>query len=227
MSLEHKHSLRFWKRVKKADLPKQYDTQKIQDLMTLVQKDAKTLGINNVSLAIEDKENAMYSTSSGLCTPVPMQIPTIVTVGYPDIENLSLEELRSVMWHELGHYIFPVYYPEIDEQYDKVVEQKDFYQKPKLHPAYYIVQTFCDELAYKKFGKTYIVAFSKLERMENKEYRYKDDWERLFPMMDYVDKHGFGYWKQLAKEAGIEVKRVNRSSVPGVKPNLKILDGLV
>jgi len=217
MSLDKKRRLMFWRRVKQADVPKKYNTAKIRRVMKILQKDAHLLGIDNVALAVESDNSSFYSAMSGLDGEKPISIPNTVNIDYDKLENLSLDEIRSVLWHELGHFILPVYYPDLDKKYED----------KKAPGAYYVVQSFCDELAYKKFGKTYFVAFAKLEKMEPANQKFKEDFERLFPMMEYVDKHGYGYWKELAKKYNIELKKINRASVPGVKPNVALLDGLI
>lgn len=223
MSLKQQRSIKsysFWGRFKKKELvPKKYDTKKIVKLTNIMKKDANSLGITNLSFEFNDGSTDVYTHSSVMTEGDKIiWMPATLNIEYNLIEKLTTDEIRRIMWHEFGHHIFSVYYPKI---------------KMATDPASEVVEeAFCDELAYMRFGPAYILAYIKATKFSSmltkKKNKYEYDVNRLFPLMEYVNVNGIGYWRHLAEDLGVEVKYNPRAiNVLGVKPNRAILNGLI
>jgi hypothetical protein len=222
-SKQQRKSFSFWGRFKeKEEVPRKYDTKKILKLAAVMKKDAELLGVGNVSFAFKDAGIDVYTTYSVLMGNKGehnIVMPRAINVEYELIDKMSTNEMRSILWHELGHHIFSVYYPSIAKTDDRNGNK--------------VEEAFCDEFAYMKFGLLYVVAYMKImkygkEFSKDPKGSYAYGIDRIFPLVDYNREHGVGYWKHLADDLGVEVKyNPGKAKVLLVKPNREILDGLI
>jgi hypothetical protein len=194
------------------------DIRKLEKLDRILRKDMDELGIKQVALSINPKEGKL--TAAGIQVlrikgKNKKRYPSSIIFDYKYIQNLNVQELRSIGWHEFGHYIFEYYYPEIARLSGRRAEQ------------YEITETFADEFAYRKFDDVYIDATRKAVKVV-----YGADYDSyhvdlLKKMRKYVKQHGHGYWKEVAKEFDIPVKYdPKKARIIGVKPKKGILGNL-
>jgi len=199
----------------------QEDVMKIVALNRVLRKDGMNLGIPQVSIEIVPRKYKQLASATdqgyrikgdGLIT-----VPSSISFDYRLVDRLNEEELRSLAWHELGHYIFAYYFPDVDKKYYKDYE------------SYLVVEMFADEFAYKRFGKLYIKAsekaakFASKEGREQVETRLKD----LEEMALYRKNKKQPYWLAYAKSLGVKVKyNPENSMVVGIRPSKRVLKGL-
>jgi len=197
------------------------DVKKLVKLNNILRDDGKKLGIPQLSIEIIPKKYkaraAAVSTGYKIQGDGTLNMPSSITYDYYTIDNLSLAELRSVAWHELGHYIFAYYFPEIDDKYYKDVG------------AYSVAETFADEFAYKRFGNVYIRAMRKLSKMDKKKAK-KDEIALVDAIKEtaaFRKKHNRPHWMFLAEQLDMEIKYNPRGSkIAGVNPKKSVLKGL-
>ena len=197
------------------------DIKKFGNLTTVLKKDMETLGISRVSILINPGKTKYGAAVESQVLQIEgegkRRFPVFVIFDYRGIQKLSVQELRSVAWHEFGHFIFGYYYPGISQNYTDR-RKKD----------YKVEEAFADEFAYKKFGDAYIRSSKKhfeslgLYKVDQKFYM-----DNLKKMRKHVKQHGYGYWKVVAKENNIPVKYAPRSSIlEGVKSKKHVLGNL-
>jgi len=218
-SAEQKTSTFWGKFHRRKEAEEHYDTEKILALSNILRKDADMLGIKNISLSVEDKQSDVFNSYTIMANKQGMQVtlPTYIGVEYKLIDKLSLDEMRSVLWHEFGHNLFTALYPEIGIKYTW----------DSKNPYYDVAEAFCDELAYKKFGYTYLIASLKADKYTFGKKNWKTISMRVMPMIEDIEKNGFGYWKRVAAKNGIEVKISKTSGGLGITPNKRALEGLI
>lgn len=199
----------------------QSDIKKIVELNNVLRDDGKRLGIPQVSIEIVPKKYKQLasaaSTGYRIKNDGTLNMPTSISFDYRAVDKLSGEELRSLAWHEMGHYIFAHYFPEIDDKY-----YKDY-------KSYLVVETFADEFAYKRFGKTFFRAMKKMVELTPVKER-KTDLERiedLKKLIKYRERYRSPYWVALAKELDVNVDyNPTKRRIIGINPRKSVLRGL-
>jgi hypothetical protein len=197
------------------------DVLKIVELNHILRKDGEKLGIPQISIEIIPKKYRMMASASEQGYRIKgdgmLTMPSSLSFDYRVVDELSLEELRSLAWHELGHYIFAYYFPDIDNKYQKSYEH------------YLVTETFADEFAFRKFGSTYIRATKKLLKFGPKKdiEVAKERLRDLENMAKYRKKTNKPYWMAFAKELGIKVKpNPKERMIVGIRPKKVVLKGL-
>lgn len=197
------------------------DVLKIVELNYILRKDGKQLGIPQISIEIVPKKYRMMASASEQGYRIKgdgmLTMPSSLSFDYRVVDDLSKEELRSLAWHELGHYIFAYYFPDIDNKYQKSYDH------------YLVVEMFADEFAYKRFGSTYIRATNKLLKFGPKKdvEVAKERMSDLRNMAKYRKETNEPYWTAFAKELGIKVKYSPKERmIVGIRPKKSVLKGL-
>lgn len=216
-----REKFREWKRGKVSPVEMTRSTiNKFNDLSKLLKRDMKDLGIEQVAITIDPKKSKDVVTSHIIQLRIKgkqkEQIPVHIQFNYRLVENLNMQELRHVAWHEFGHFIFKYYYPEMSRRYSREVGK------------YMVEETFADEFGYRRFGKDYIKTSDKVFKLgkANEEDRknYKGFWKE---MTAYIEDNGYGYWKSVAKAYNVPIKYNPKNTIiVGVKPKAGILGNL-
>lgn len=193
------------------------DLRKLEKLDKILRKDMNELGIKQMSIFIEPTRwgsTSAYGQTLRIKGENKKIYPDKIAFDYRHIQTLNIQELRSMGWHELGHYIFDYYYPEITKWYDQ----------PKQHE---IEEAFADEFAYRKFGEVHIDAARKAIKAMGGSPVGSRHMKKLEKMKKHIEQHGYGYWKTVAKKHGISVKYDPKSSMMvGVRPKKETLGNL-
>ena len=117
------------------------DVMKVVELNRTLREDGKKLGITQVSVEIIPQKYSHMASASEAGYRIKgdgmLTMPSSLSFDYRVVDKLSKEELRSIAWHEFGHYIFAHYFPKIDNSY-----MKDYNK-------YLVVEAFADEFAYR------------------------------------------------------------------------------
>ena len=197
------------------------DVLKIVELNYILRKDGKQLGIPQISIEIVPKKYRMMASASEQGYRIKgdgmLTMPSSLSFDYRVVDELSLAELRALAWHELGHYIFAYYFPDIDNKYQK------------SYNNYLVTEMFADEFAYKKFGSTYIGATNKLLKFGPKKdvEVAKERMSDLRNMAKYRKETNEPYWIAFAEKMGIKVKtNVKERMIVGIRPKRATLKGL-
>lgn len=197
------------------------DVHKLVRLNRLLRSDGIKLGIPQINIEIIPKEHEGLATAAQqeyrIKNDGTLNMPSAISYDYRMIRDLSIEELRSIAWHELGHYIFSYYFPDIDNKY-----YDDF-------DAYMVTEAFADEVAFKRFGDVYLEASKKIFKFikEKDKSADKERVEDIKRMGRYRKRYNKPYWLALAKrlKMKVELKPENRAIV-GIKPRKEVLKGL-
>jgi hypothetical protein len=228
MSLPKKQDIKKKSRYRKWREYKEYgeeinpgDLDKIISLNRTLRDDGKKLGIPQVSIDIYPAKYEAIASAAERGYRVKgdgtFNMPSAISFDYRAVDKLSKEELRSIAWHEMGHYIFSHFFPDIDNKYFKDYD------------SYLVTESFADEFAYKRFGDVYLRASEKLlillEKKDSKVGidRVKD----LKKMAQYRKRTGKPYWLAVADtlKVKVELGHENRRIV-GINPRKAVLDGL-
>lgn len=192
--------------------------RKYENLESILRKDMDKLGIKQVAVLVRPKNWGPASAHRQVYRvkgKEKREYPTMIIFDYKYVHNLNVQELRSIAWHEMGHYIFRYYYPEIANNTHRSKE-------------YVIAEAFANEFAYRKFGNVYLSAIRKegVALGMSKTMRKKFINE-IKDIKKHVEKYGYGYWKEVAKKKNIDVKYdPKKSIIMGVKPKAGILGNL-
>jgi len=192
--------------------------RKYEKLEKVLRKDMDELGIKQIAILVRPKNWGPASANRQVYRVKGKEkrdYPTMIIFDYKYVQELNVQELRSIAWHEMGHYIFRYYYPEIANNTHRSKE-------------YEIAEAFANEFAYRKFGSVYMSAIKKEGAAlgMSKSMRKKFISE-IKDIKDYVGKHGYGYWKSVAKKHNIPAKYdPKKSIIMGIKPKTGILGNL-
>jgi hypothetical protein len=198
------------------------DVMKVVELNRTLRADGKKLGITQIAVEIIPREYSQMASASEAGYRIKgdgmLTMPSSLSFDYRVVDKLSKEELRSIAWHEFGHYIFAHYFPKVDNSY-----MKDYNK-------YLVVEAFADEFAYKRFGDVYIRASEKMmEFGKNKKEKklmqeHMDDMKR---MVKYRKKYKKPFWLAFAKQLGVQVDLDQKDRrIVGIRPNKSVLKGL-
>ena len=192
------------------------DIKKLEKLDRILRKDMGSLGIKPMSIFMETKKSKATSAHSQVLRikgKDKKRYPSKLVFDHQYIHGLNVQELRSIGWHELGHYIFAYYYPEIMRRYNRPEQ-------------YEIAETFADEFAYRKFGDIYVKATKKSIKAIDPSYGSYHI-KALKKMKKYITQHGYGYWIEVAKECNVPIKYdPKNTTIIGVKPKKGVLGNL-
>ena len=192
------------------------DIKKLEKLDRILRKDMGSLGIKPMSIFMETKKSKATSAHSQVLRikgKDKKRYPSKLVFDHQYIHSLNVQELRSIGWHELGHYIFEYYYPEIAWRASRPNQ-------------YEITETFADEFAYRKFGDVYINATRKAIKAVDPSYGNYHI-KALKRMKAYIKKNGHGYWKEIARLCNVPIKYdPKKSIILGVKPKRGVLGNL-
>jgi len=198
------------------------DIKKIVELNQVLRSDGKKLGINQIAIEIVPKKVDFMASANDAGYRIKgdgmLSMPSSLTFEYRVVDKLNKEELRSLAWHELGHYIFAYYFPTMDDKY-----WKDF-------NYYQVVEAFADEFAYKRFGKVYMSAIAKTAKLsKNKKDREVAEInnQTLKRMAKYRKRYNKPYWTTFAKQLKVKVEYApSKRKIVGVNPPKSVLKGL-
>lgn len=197
------------------------DINKFSKLTKILGMDMGNLGLGRIAVTIIPRRRKYVAFAGSQTLRVEgkakVRFPRQVSLEYRGFKDLSVQELRSVAWHEFGHFIFSKYYPSIDEKY-----------RSKSGKEYEVSEAFANEFAFRKFGNVYVRASRKyFEAMGIPEKDIKKDIKHLNDMRQHIKENGYGYWKQIARELDIPIKFAPRSSIMmGVNPKKHVLGSL-
>jgi hypothetical protein len=198
------------------------DVMKVVELNRILREDGKKLGITQVAVEIIPKEYSHMASASEAGYRIKgdgmLTMPSSLSFDYRVVDKLSKEELRSIAWHEFGHYIFAHYFPKIDNSY-----MKDYNK-------YLVVEAFADEFAYKRFGDTYIKASEKMMefgKSKKEKVLMQEHMDDIYKMVKYRKKHKKPFWLAFAKELDVQVELDSKDRmIVGIRPNKSVLKGL-
>jgi hypothetical protein len=198
------------------------DVKKVIELNRILRSDGKKLGITQVAIEIVPRKYSLMASASQAGYRIKgdgmLTMPSSIEFDYRAVDELNKEELRSIAWHEFGHYIFAHYFPKIDNAY-----MKDYRN-------YFVVETFADEFAYQRFGDVFIEAQEKLIKFANDKKDRKLMNERLSDlkkMARYRKRYSKPFWMKIAKDLGVKVSLDSKDrQIVGINPNKSVLKGL-
>lgn len=193
---------------------------KFETLDRILRKDMDDLGIKQMSILIEPMKTKSGATIHLQALRIKGKekkiFPVVLIFNYRSIQNLSMEELRSIAWHEFGHFIFGYYYPGITKYY------------ARRHGEHMVEETFANEFAYRRFGDIFVQANKKQGKAVGL-YKFHQTMEidEVKKMEEYIKQHGYGYWKKVAKDFGISVEyNPKKTIMVGIKPGKNVLGNL-
>lgn len=198
------------------------DIKKIVELNRILRSDGKKLGINQISVEIVPAKVGYMAAASESGYRIKgdgmLSMPSSLTFEYRVVDKLNKEELRSLAWHELGHYIFSYYFPKMDDRY-----WKDF-------DHYRVVEAFADEFAYKRFGDVYLKAIAKTAKLtKNKEERKiaEINNKTMRRMAKYRKRYKKPFWIAFAKQLKVKIEYApGTGTIVGIRPPKSVLKGL-
>jgi hypothetical protein len=197
--------------------------KKLENLIPILRKDAKKLGIHNLTVQIVPEKDLDYVASIGevgynVIDDGVVGVPGGIQYGLLAVENLTEKELRAMAWHEFGHLIYGYFFP---KSYDKDEDDIEHYT---------VQETFCDEFAYKKFGDVMLSAQLKLTKLYGDPDEKDDILVKINAMRTFKKRYGKDeYWLSLADTYGIRDEIVfepYRSHMIGVRPSKRVLKGM-
>lgn len=201
----------------------------VKDVMKMVQlnrklgADGRRFGISNVGIELVPKIYEGLATASmqeyRIKGDGTLNLPSSINYDYRMIQELSLEELRSIGWHELGHYIFAYYFPDIENGYYRDYDK------------YEVTEIFADEFALRQFGDVFVNALEKSLRFIGKDASdRKANQERVDickAMQKYRKRYNKPFWLAYAKKLKVKVEmKPETRAIVGIKPTKDVLKGL-
>jgi hypothetical protein len=198
------------------------DVEKIVKLNKILREDGRKLGIQQISIEIVPREFIGLAAANDVGYRIKddgmISLPSSIQFDYKVVDELNIEELRSLAWHELGHYICAYYFGKLDDDY-----WKDY-------SKYLVIEAFADEFAYNRFGDTYMSAIEKIYKFaKNKKDQevFMGNLKDMKRMAAYRKKHNKPFWLAFAKELGVKVElNVDARKIVGIRPNKSVLKGL-
>jgi len=137
---------------------------------------------------------------------------------------LTMDEIKTMLWHEYGHMIYAYFFPDNFKKGVTLSKEGRKYRK--------IEELFVDTLVYYKFGSKYVKALNKTGYyMGNKRGKPKKEIDERIKknvaFFDIIKNNGKQYWKEEAKKSGVSIKySPNNSAIKGVKFDRSLLNGL-
>lgn len=198
------------------------DLNKIMDLNKTLRDDGKKLGVPQITIDIVPQKYMQIASAADRGYRIKgdgtLSMPSAISFDYRAVDKLTKEELRSIAWHELGHYMFAHFFSDIDNKYFKD------------YNAYLVSETFADEFAFNRFGDLYIEAQKKLVPLIEDKKEVKTALERIEDvkrMSNYRKKYKKPYWLAVAKRLKVKVE-MNREGrrIVGINPTKSVLKGL-
>lgn len=199
------------------------DVLKIVELNRKLGADGRRFGIPNISIELVPKVYPGLATATQQEYRIKgdgtLNLPSAITYDYRMVRDLTLEELRAVGWHELGHYVFAYYFPDIDNGYFRDYDK------------YEVTEIFADEFSARYFGDAFLSGLQKsLKLIGAKGDDLAANNERIIlvkKMLKYRERYNKPYWMAHAKKLGVKVKLSPETrAIVGIKPKKDLLRGM-